>query len=158
MYNDNISNNLKLILAPLKRKLSILAFLAPPLKPLINLWQSFQSYSNAVSEKININYQVISLEYGLNKKFNSGNPGIYISDAYSLDQKFVWRKIENRKVYIYRKADNKASNYFYTRADYLSDNEFIINVPVTLIFNNNEMIAYVNQYKVAGFRFKIVTY
>lgn len=157
MFNINIDIIIRQILPPRKRSNSILEFLQAAVKPLKQLHQSFLDRRQQTLFYMAYNSQVIYLERLLNIVFNSGNPGIYIDDAVQFDYWFLYNTAENHPQYIYNTDENQPV-WLYNQTEFETNYDFIVFVPLGLQFNENQMKALINRYKLAGKRYTIQTY
>lgn len=54
--------------------------------------------------------------------------------------------------------NRRERTWFYNQSEYISAFDFIVWVPVAVVFDINEMKAVINLYKLAGKRYQILTY
>jgi len=103
--------------------------------------------------------QTIYLEHILNDEFDPGTRGIYI-DTINVNQfNYLFRKIEGKTpLYLFRKSEGAPLYYGIRKSEYGFLVDFIVYVPVAVVFDSNQMKALINKYKLAGKRYKIETY
>jgi hypothetical protein len=164
----NIDRLVRWLLPIRKRKPLIIALLKVCTNPVKLLYQELLTFRDEKLNQLLYNGQVIYLQRILNIRFNSGNPGIYITDAVEIDELVIYRRSENKQpVYIYTRAElditdpaydpDAVSTYMYTRAEYQSGYDFKVKVPAAITFDQNEMKAVIDSYRLAGKRYQIVT-
>lgn len=132
------------------------------LKGVRYLYDEFLSFRDASLLEISRNGQVIVLEDLLNTKFDPIGVGIYITDPTSnLEHTALFLVIENQldqEAYLVSEIPPGTSVALYTVEEFDSDDDFIVWVPVTLVFNMNQLRACVNKYKIAPMRYSVLTY
>lgn len=152
-FDEVIEFNLPIHLRQFKI-LAYLKFISTPFKRLLN---EFYEFTNKVKYEVSFNGQVIYLEHILNDTFDNVNRGIYITDADQEDQVFLFNQAEqNEKTYLYNISESGPETYLYNQSESLSWPNFIVNVPSGVTYDENQMKALINKYKLAGKKYKIV--
>ncbi|CAN5437591.1 hypothetical protein BH09BAC1_BH09BAC1_05080 [soil metagenome] len=174
MFNLDFVLLSKWMLPARRRKAKLIAWLTAGMKAVAELYFAFLLFRAATLYKLSFTGQIIYLEKLLNDQFNNGYPaytnglptGIYISDPSTfIFPTYLWHKIEQRpKLYLYHKSEGKPPAYLYHRAELNSQYDFIVNVPFQLGNVVTDLVllarikAWINIYRIAGNRYKIVNY
>lgn len=143
-------------LVPIRLRTAVMmAFIKACFAPIIALHNQFMSYRKAKLYEIKMNYQVCYLEAFLNDRFDSIARRIYIDDAQTVEQIYLYQDEEEKPIYLNQESENDPV-YLYTEGETLGDylNDFIVYVPVSVVFNESEMRAMITT-KLAGKRYKI---
>jgi hypothetical protein len=84
----------------------------------------------------------------LNDKYDSVNRRIQIVKPKNYEPLFLFKKIENKSVYLYKKTEvAKPKTWLYQKGETQSfQYDFIVRVPVQIIFDENEMRAVIDSY------------
>lgn len=121
---------------------------------------------------LSFNGQIVYLERRLNDEFSltyapatretdiAGNDIIYI-ESISAPSEYLFNKAELRDPrYIFNDAENLAEFYVYNDAENaaIDTDNFIINIPAAVTYDENVVRSIVNAYKPAGKTYSIVTY
>jgi len=126
--------------------------------PLKTLHQEFLDYRDVVLFDVAFNGQTIHLEFVLNELFAPGVGGIFIETQKDESLIFLSNKIENQpKIFLFNKSELEPPIFLKNRAERLEFN-FIVFVPVAIVFDEDELKAKINFYRLAGKTFKIETY
>lgn len=123
--------------------------------PLAALHNTFLLFRTAKQYQIRMNYQTCYLEAFLNDRFDFSLRRIYIEDAETVDQVYLYQDEEDRPIYLYQDTENNPV-YLYTEGESIGDllNDFIVWVPIGVLFDENEMRAMIAT-KLCGKRYKI---
>lgn len=147
---------------------------------------SFLSFRAHVNLSMSFNGQTIVLERLLNLHYfngfdtyqTKGTQGywIWIEDLTNdLEYKFVFLKYESQPVPLYLLSDYAPTlpptappaegtqtvagpQYIFQVSDYYSQYDFVVWVPSWMVVNQPEMRTLIDRYKIAGTRYKIITY
>lgn len=136
------------------------SWLVALLTPVSTLHATFKSWSTEQRYFLQHTGQVIYLEKVLNDKFGSedydstdheNTKEIYITDGTRPTRKYIYKRSEDNPVFLNPTVfiDSRAT----FEAIYF---DFLVNVPDTITYDTNEMIALVNRYRLAGKYFKII--
>lgn len=87
----------------------------------------------------------------------------YLTDDYAIDGAFVYKALSNntgKKPSLYPAYWQyyKEVEFIYYRSEFSIQYDFIVNVPITILFDNKAMRALIDFYRLAGKRYKIITY
>lgn len=143
-------------LIPIRLRTSVLvAFIKSCFVPVILLHNDFMNYRKAKLYEVKMNYQVVYLEAYLNDRFDAIERRIYIGDAQIASQIYLYQEVEEKPVPLYQESENNPV-YLYTEGETMGDllNDFIVFVPVSVVFTESEMRAMIAT-KWAGKRYKI---
>lgn len=158
--NPNIFNlNYKklvvwLLPKPIRKPVQV-AWLLALASPVIRLFNEFQAFRQSVIYHLTISPQVCKLEKLLNDRYDTVNRGIWIDDAREYEPLFLYQKAESKPVHLYRKSENKPK-YLYTKAETSALGvDFIIYVPVFVVFDINELSSLIKKYKLVSKTFKV---
>lgn len=136
------------------------AWLYSLIQPLIELYAIFSSYRIQALYTLSFTGQVIYLEKLLNDTFNNGGTEIFIEDGSLKIAPFLFNTAEDAEpFFVYNTAETDEPNtYLYNTAEYTGNLDFIVKVPVALVFDENQMKSLINKYKLAGKNYTIQTY
>lgn len=97
------------------------------------------------------NSQVCFLEGALNDVFDAVDRGIYIDDPVYVDPVYVYRNFELKPVYIYKDVEAQPV-YVYKDSELYSAGgvQFVVFVPVALVYDVDRLKALVNFYRLAS--------
>jgi hypothetical protein len=140
------------------RQTKTIAWLNVAVSPVVYLYQQFVLFRKNKLYEISITPQVCRLETLLNDKFDFTQRRIYIDDAPERGPEYFYKEPELQPVFLYRESE-ALPVYFHTEsegAEYGDD--FIVYVPLTLVFDNAEMRSLVKKFKLPGMKFKIQTF
>ncbi|MGQ0739149.1 MAG: hypothetical protein ACT4OJ_08840 [Bacteroidota bacterium] len=137
------------------RKETFLIILKACLYPLVLIHNAFIRYRDAKIYEINMNYQVCYLEAFLNDRFDFTQRRIYIEDADTEEGTFLYMRAEDNPVYLFLRSEDDPA-YLFLRGETGGDlsYDFIVWVPVGLVFDQDEMRAMIAT-KLCGKRYTI---
>jgi hypothetical protein len=127
-------------------------------KPLSTLQEVFLSFRKQKLLELTYNSQTMIFERVLNTAF--GATGIYIENVNSsFNRNYIFQlSEEERPLYIRQLNEEENGPFINSLAEFASEFDFIVWVPVGLVFDQAKMNALVNKYKLAGFRHSIQKY
>lgn len=156
-----IKNTIKRLIPPFLRKPKKIAWLFQSFKQLRNKKTEFDNLREYWDYNRKFNTQILSLENRLNQQYNLVLGSIYIETPDTI----------NESVYTFWLNENQPSPFIYwlsefdtpTYIKWLEETpetpfDFIIWVPNSLVFDEDEMRAIVELYKLAGKRYTIILY
>jgi len=124
--------------------------------PLRSIYSLFIARRDANLYWLFITPQVCYLEKMLNDRYDSAERRIYITDSTPVTPVYIYLEEEQKPVYIYTEEEQKPV-YIYTEAEINAGRaDFIVNVPASVSYNDREMQALLDRYKLAGKRYEIV--
>lgn len=143
------------LLPPQHKAPEVIEYLNAAFKPLIQLHDQFDDLYASVEYDLQINGQVCKLERMLNDEFDPIDEGIYITDAVFIEQVFIFNNAENNEeTFLFNNAEGGAPTYLFNQNE-INPYDFIVNVPSTVLFNEDLMKYLLNKYKLAAKRYKI---
>lgn len=153
MWNQIHINQLTELLTPtFLRKQKFLAWLRALHFPLIKIVDDFNFNRNQNLYNLAHNGQVCYLRKALNDRFDVGQRRIKITDGNRYQRQYIYTRGEQKPKFL-------GKIYLYDRADYGDTGvDFIVLIPNNLVFNEYEMKALVDFYKLASKRYKIQKY
>lgn len=136
----------------------MIAWLNIVVSPVIYVYQLFLKYRKNKLYELSITPQVCRMEALLNDSFDFTLRRIYIDDALEYPPLYLYQDAELKPVYLYQDSEN-APQYLFTDGESaaLAD-DFIIFVPVALVYDSLQMRSLVKNFKLPGMKFKIQTY
>lgn len=137
---------------------SYLRFLQACLKGLQTLNDAFNAYTSATQEDIKFNGQKIYLQRRLNDLYDSTLRRIYIVTQQGIETKYIWRNSESQTDYIYRLSEASTPFYIGRIGEIGDEYDFIVYVPVSLVYNDDAFNATINRYIASDKIYKIETY
>lgn len=143
-------------LIPIRLRTAVLmAFVRACFTPIVMLHNDFLLYRKAKLYEIKMNYQVCYLEAFLNDRFDSILRRIYIDDAQTAEQIYLYQDVEDKDEGLYTDAEDSPL-YLFTEGETIGDllNDFIVYVPIGVMFSESELRAMLSS-KLAGKRYKI---
>ncbi len=152
MYNYfqlDIKKLVVLLLPTFLRHHKMVAWLHSLITPLIFLYNDFMQQREKHLYRLNHNGQVCYLRKALNDEFDREQRRIRIIDGNQYNREYIYTRAENRPKYLGRMYLRSRSDYEDTGVD------FIVEVPKDT-YNEIEMKALIDYYKLASKRYKIV--
>ncbi len=152
------------------------AFFYVALYPLKQLNFGFYVWGGGIRRKVRFNSQVMMLERALNLKYldmdkwatyasTTAVNGIYIdSTTVITNLGYAWKTSEAQanEGYAYKTGETlppgHTNEYAYKTPEFLTQELFVVMVPVWLTFDSTEMRAFIDQYRMAGRTYSIQTY
>lgn len=132
-----------------------IAFVRAMISPITALYALFMRNREANLYHLSITPQVFSIEKALNDRFDISQRRIYLSKGLYYDESYLFKENEALDEYLYLDSEHKDS-YLYTGDETGAGSvDFFVNVPADLLFDENEMSAYIGVYRPTR-TFKIV--
>ena len=143
------------ILPPAHRTVEVVAAVNAKFAPLITIRDWFYTFFDQIEYELTWNGQVCMLEHLLNLEFDPINIGIYITDAENLDNQYVFNALEsNEPTIVFNNSEAQEPLYLFNNSE-VAQYHFIVNVPSSVTFNEDQLKYFVNKYRLAGKRWKI---
>lgn len=155
IYNIDWSRLIRWQLPPRLRRNKIMAILHAIIAPVNDLYIRLVYYRNSVNYNLGITPQVTHLERALNDRYDVVERRIYITDGVEMNALPLFLKVENKPVKMYKKSEAHELILYTKSETSIFSADFIVNVPVLVDFDTNELTAFVNGYKLASKTFKI---
>lgn len=157
IFDIDYSKLSKQLLPVMLRKTMLVKYLAVMVSPIVRLYEFFTTHRASQLYELDHNGQVCRLEAVLNDRFDNTLRRIYIEDARAIFATPLYRRVENKPVYLRRRSENKPV-YLRRRAELTHGGAFVVKVPTALTFDTEEMKALINKYKMAGKTYAIKTF
>ncbi len=153
-FNINYIRLIQQLLPVVFRKELIMAFLRVLTSPISRLHNLFMQNRSANIYHLGITGQICYLEKVLNDRFDSSQRRIYISNGNFFDQVYIFTQDEELDIFI--DGEGGEDLYLFTEQESGSESvDFIVNVPLDLQYNDAEMKAIIDMYKLASKTYKI---
>lgn len=148
-YSVNFRRLAVLLTPPFLRD-KVLYFVYAVFKPLQELHDVWLHNRASNLYKINHNSQVCYLRAALNDAFDYDLRRINIIAGNKYKKKYIYTRAEQKPVYL-------GVLYVHSRDDYEDTGvDFIVEIPNDLVYNEDQMKATINFYKLASKRYKIL--
>ena len=130
----------------------LLAFLDACVKEIKVAYNKFLLQRDSFIYYLTITPQVCYLEKLLNNRYDYFERRIYITDGQSFDAVYLYQKSEDKPIFVYKKTESTApKTYLYKKSETGNDaDDFVVNVPNTLVYSASELRALVDSFKLAG--------
>ncbi|MBL0144943.1 MAG: hypothetical protein IPP48_03455 [Chitinophagaceae bacterium] len=156
-YNIDFSKLTRWLLPSFVRKPKMMYWMLALATPVIVLYGDFKRYRKTKQYQLLITPQVCYLEKMLNDTFDFTLRRIRIVDAIWYPATNIFTISESKPVAVYTSGEG-APLIIYTDGEAgLFQDDFIVEVPAALVFDENQMKANINIYKLAGTKYKIQT-
>lgn len=120
------------------------------LKPVMSVYNAFITFYNDCLYYLAHTSQVVFIESALNDMFDPGLRRIRIVDASIVTPLYVYKTPEAKPVYL-RKTSEASPTYLRKESECFPNGiHFIVEVPVTLVYDQSAMIALVKRYCLPG--------
>lgn len=155
IFEIDFSKLTRLLLPPRLRKPRHVAWVQALMNPVNTLFQQFRRNRDANLYRLKITPQVVYLERLLNDRYDIAGRHIRITDAISYAPVYIYQEAEAKDHALYLESEARPT-YLYTESE-IGDStaDFYVVVPTDRAFNENEMIALIDAYKLAGKSYKI---
>jgi len=137
---------------------NVLRFLQACLSGLQTLNDKFYVYIFGIKEDLKFNGQGIYLVRRLNDLYDNTLRRIYIVNQQGITDKYVFRNSESQTTYVYRIGEAATPFYIGRISEQGTEHDFIIYVPVSLVYVEDNFNATVSRYKLVNKRYKIEKY
>lgn len=118
-------------------------------------YQFFLRNRNTNLYRLAITPQVCYLEKMLNDRFDFALRRIYIADAIWYSPWYLYQEPELKPQWLYQEPELKPIYVFTDGEAGLLQDDFVVFVPSTLVFNMPEMMGLLNIYKLGGIHYNI---
>lgn len=151
MFNIEMSRMAIALVPQRLRQPKLLGYLLALTAPVRTVYNAFTAARNSNLYRLSHNGQVCYLEAVLNDSFDPDQRRIFITDADSFVQKYIYTEAEQQPVYL-------GTMYLRSEADY-TVGSYDFKVVVPLDFNMGlygyQIKALINAYKLVGTKYKI---
>lgn len=146
---------IRLMMPPRLRKVLHISWLQAITYPVNILYQQFRRNRDANLYRLSITPQVVYMEKLLNDRYDLADRGIRIVDAVSNEVTLIYQEEESKPKFLYTETEAQPI-YLFTEAEIGNEPvDFYVLVPAPITFNENEMSALIDTYKLAGMAYKI---
>ncbi len=145
----------RVLLPPRLRNVKHVAWLQALTNPVNYLYQQFRRNRDTNLYRLSITPQVVYMEKLLNDRYDIAGRRISIKDAVVSTAQNIYQEQELKPVYIYLEEEIKPVHLFTDAEIGSGSADFFVLVPADLNYNENEMTALIDNYKLAGKRYKI---
>jgi hypothetical protein len=140
------------------RNARMLAWLGVLANPVVVLYTSFLAFRKTKLYYLGISPSVCDLERLLNDRYDFTQRRIYIDDAAEKPNRYIYNRLESKPKFIRHRSENMPY-IIYNRTEYgLLSNNFIVFVPVSVVFDLAELRSLLNIYKLLGKRYTVQTF
>lgn len=155
IYDINYRKLTRWLVPHALRKARMMSWLDALVSQVVANYRLFTRYRDAKLYQLAITPQVCFLEKMLNDRFDATERRIFIEDGIRYDVTYLFMEAEEKPLFL--KMESEADPVFiYTNGETeLLGNDFVVYVPAGLGFNNDEMRALLNAYKLASKRYAI---
>jgi hypothetical protein len=159
-YNRNIYNldpeRFAHMMVPVKWRLKgLMAWIKALSATWADLWNRFQLFRTQVKYNLLITPQVCFLERALNDKYDPVQRRIFIADGSENDPVFLYMRAELKPVNLFKRSEDLPVYMVKRTETAVFGVDFTVNVPLAIVFDQNEMRTYVSIYKLATKNFSI---
>ena len=137
---------------------NVLRYLQACLSGLQTLNDKFYAYIVGVKEDLKFNGQTIYLTRRLNDLYDDTLRRIYIVNEQGITDKYIFYNSERQTEYVYYTSEASTPFYVGYNSERGVDYDFVIYVPVSLTYVEDNFNATLNRYKLKNKRYKIETY
>jgi hypothetical protein len=155
IYTIDYSKLVQWLLPSRLRTTARLAWLMCCVYPVQVIYQQFLTFKAAKDYQLLITPQVCFLQKMLNDRYDTNLRRIIITDGSDKPPTYIFTELELKPVFI-RQESEAAPVFIYTdgEAGTLTD-DFVVEVPASIVFEQAEMISLLKSYKLAGTKFSI---
>jgi hypothetical protein len=140
------------------RKTRMLAWLGVLVNPVVVLYQNFLAFRKTKLYYLGISPSVCDLERLLNDRYDFTQRRIYIDDAQDKPIKYIFRRLESKPKFLRRRSEASPLILYTRNESGINAIHFIVYVPVSIVFDLQEMKSLINIYKLLGKRYKVQTF
>ena len=159
VLNTDFKKLAKKVLPHFLRKERIIAFVSSSIRPLKTVNDLLLDLRDDIELKLSFSAETISLEKFLNDNFDPSNKNIFISDTLIIEELFIRRNEELRPApFIFLNSEAKPPRFIYRNEEFEVQSDYIINIPASVVFDEDVVRSEVNTYNLAGKKFEIVTF
>lgn len=155
IFDINYPKLTRLLMPPRLRKAIHVSWLNALTYPVNTLYQQFRRNRDANLYRLAITPQVVYMEKLLNDRYDLADRRIRIVDAVTNEVTWIYQEEESKPKFVYTETEAQPI-YLFTEAEIGSEPvDFYVMVPAAITFNENEMSALIDTYKLAGMAYKI---
>ena len=145
----------QLLLPIVLRKNKMIAWLNALIFPIFKMYNdydntAFVGYRDGNLYKLKITPQVVYLKRLLNDKYDIVLRRIFITDTEGKNPLYIYLEEEEKPAFIFKEVENKPVFLWLDGETSLKEDDFIINIPMDIAFDEKELRMVVDNYKLAG--------
>lgn len=147
------------LLPVLFRKPKMLAFLKSIYAGIDSILDDLIAHREDALYQLNFSGDRLTFQRYINDEFDDDNRSITIVLGDYLPKVYVYKTIEERELYIYKKSENEDPTFIYKKQEYVGQIDFRVVVPLSLSFNAQELErlrVFVDKYKLLNKNFEII--
>lgn len=134
----------------------VVALLAAGVSMIEFVYEQFRQFKQYSEYRLRITPQVCYLEKLLRDRYDKEQRRIYIKRAQYFEEVYLYQEAENRPLFLPKYGEEMDDLVLYTDSETVSVGvDFIVMVPVDVVFNENEMNALLDSHKLPGMEHKI---
>lgn len=158
MVNFSVTYLLQLVLPPILRKPTSLAFLEAVAEPFETLQSNLYGNHEHTKELLKFNGQVCYLEHVLNDNFDFSSRQIYIGDGNVNPLTYVFDESEpNEDLILFNQSEGGTPPYLYNLSEIAIEVDFIVFYPGSIVpFDENLMRSIIDRYRCASKRYLLI--
>lgn len=138
---------------------NLLAWLYSLQAPLDSLNFRFNALRKRTKYRLQFTAQIIYLEHYLNDQFDPVGRGIFITNIEENDFTWLYNNIALKSpTYYYNNSEAQPPKYLYQYSELLAGDNYVVNVPTSVSFNELNMRSKIDFYNNAGKNYSIITY
>lgn len=149
IFNIDFDTLVQMLLPVKLRKPRQVAWLKALVAPVATNYATFTVYRLEKEYELANNGQVCYLEKVLNDRFDPTTRSIVVADTPDIDPVYYYLDAENKEEYVYLASEAQPVHYFL-EAETVGGPDFDVQVPALVTFDDAELKALVNKYKLVG--------
>ena len=155
IFNIDFNRLATWLVPKFRRKEKLMAFVRLLATPFIYTYNDFLTFKKAKLYQLKITPQKCYLERLLNDRYDFTQRRIYIENGKDKPPFYIFRRDEQKPKYIRRRSEN-LPKHIYTRGESgILQDDFVVFVPMDIVFAMAEMGSLISVYALAGIKFKI---
>lgn len=155
VYDINFKKLVRWLTPSRLRRPKMLAWLNLLVNPIVKIYVDFLAFRKQKIYELGISPLVVDIERLLRDRYDFTQRRIYIGDAQDKQTTYIYNRQENKPVYIKKRSEGQPK-FLYTRGESgLLQDDFIVWVPMDIVFDFIEMGTLIRKYVLPGMRFKI---
>ncbi len=155
IYNIDYSKLIGWLTPQELRKNKLRRLLNIMVAPVVVVYQLFLLYRTAKLYQLKITPQKCYLELLLNNRYDFTLRRIYIDDGVDRPPFYIFQNAELKPKFIRQRSENLPARIYTSGESGSIADDFIVFVPLGLVFEEPEMTSLIKVYKLAGTKFKI---
>jgi hypothetical protein len=151
-YRIYLPNFIRMLFPGRWQKARLMAWLNAIIAPIKRMNADFDTARDEVLYKLAHGPQVVHIEAVLNDRWDNIDRRIKVEDGAGFEPLPIYRDAETKTPpYIYKEAEGKPNPYIYQEMEIDGVSiDFVIKIPVAIVFDMDELKALVDTYRLAG--------